>query len=96
LVKFKFAVGTLVRPKLIVTSSAVIGVKRSETNLEEDVFEIVAQRPYVTRLLTVGKAYKCKNTSDETHVEVFDEQDLAEVAVAVNADAANAADAASN
>ena len=80
LVKFKFAVGTLVRPKLIITSSEVIGVKRSETNLEKDVFEIITQRPYVTRLMTVGKAYKCRNINDEKHIEVFDEQDLAETA----------------
>ena len=80
LVKFKFAVGTLVRPKLIITSSEVIGVKRSETNLEKDVFEIITQRPYVTRLMTVGKAYKCRNINDKKHIEVFDEQDLAETA----------------
>ena len=80
-VQFKYPVGTLVRPKLIITSSEVIGVKHSETNLEQDVFEIVAHRPYVTRLLTVGKAYKCQNIKDPKHFEVFDEQDLAETIV---------------
>ena len=77
LVKFKFSVGSFVRPKLIVTSSEVVGNKRSETNLEQDVFVVKSLHPFVTRRLTVGKAYKCENTRDSS-IEVFDEHDLAE------------------
>ena len=77
LVNFKFSVGTFVRPKLIVTSSEVVGIKRSETNLEQDVFVVKSLHPFVTRLLTVGKAYRCENTRDGS-IEVFDEHDLAE------------------
>ena len=75
LVKFKFPVGSFVRAKLIVTSSAVLGLKRSETNLTRESFGIVAHVPYVAKDLSVGKAYQCKNLKSG-EVEIFDEQDL--------------------
>ena len=77
LVKFKFEVGTFVRPKLIVTSSAVVGNKRSEINLESDIFIVTSQCPYVNRRRGIGRAYRCTNLRDHT-VEVFEEDDLAE------------------
>ena len=77
LVNFKFSVGTIVRPKLIVTSSAVIGEKRSEINLEKDPFIIEEQLPYVNANWEIGNAYKCVNTRTR-EVEIFDEHDLAE------------------
>jgi hypothetical protein len=76
LVNFKFDVGQFVRPKLIVTSSEVIGNKTSETNLESDPFEIVRRLPYVTRGLTVGKLYVCKSLVDQS-IESFYEDDVA-------------------
>jgi len=77
LVNFKFPVGTFVRPKLLVTSSAVIGVKRSEVTLEDTVYAIVQQVPYTTHGHFVGKAYKCENLRNSS-TQIFDEHDLAE------------------
>lgn len=74
-VKFKFAVGSFVRAKLLITSSAAIGEKRSETNLTQTSFGIVDQIPYITKNLSVGIAYKCLDlkTGD---FEIFDEDDI--------------------
>ena len=47
LVNFKFSVGNVVQPKLLVTSSAVIGVKCSEVNLEQQAFIITEQIAYI-------------------------------------------------
>jgi len=77
LVKFKFPVGSVVRPKLIVTSSAVIGEKRSEINLEQDPFLIVEHIAYVNAQLEASPAYRCMNTHTREE-EIFDENDLAE------------------
>jgi hypothetical protein len=76
LVTFKFSVGDLVRPKLIITSSAVIGIKRSEITLEHQVYEIVKQLAYVTKAKTIGLAYRCRSLTDES-IQVFDQQDVA-------------------
>lgn len=75
LVKFKFPVGSFVRAKLVVTSSAVVGEKRSATNLTAESFGVVEQIPYVARDLSVGRAYKCRDLKSG-QVEIFDEQDL--------------------
>ena len=76
-IKFKYPVGSVVRPKLIVTSSAVIGEKRSEINLEKDPFVILEHIAYVNAQLEAAPAYRCINhhTREE---EIFDESDLAE------------------
>lgn len=74
-VTFKFPVGTYVRAKLIVTSSAVIGEKRSETNLTEEVFRIEEAFPHVTKRMTIGKSYKCVDVRTGQE-EIFDEDDL--------------------
>lgn len=76
LVNFSFNVGDLVRAKLIATSSDVIGNKRSEINLTTQVFVIKELVPYVTRKMTLGKAYKCFNVSTGD-VEIFQEDELA-------------------
>jgi hypothetical protein len=76
LVKFNFSVGSVVRPKLLATSSALIGVKRSEENLMQDRFRIEELVPYVARNYSVGRAYRCVNLKTR-QVEVFDEWDLA-------------------
>jgi hypothetical protein len=76
-VKFKYSVGDIVRPKLIVTSSAVIGEKRSEVNLEKDPFLITEQIAYVNRQLEAAPAYRCINQHTREE-EIFDEHDLAE------------------
>jgi hypothetical protein len=74
-VQFKYAVGIDVRPKLIATSSAVIGIKHSITNLEDTVFRIVEQIPYVTKRLGVGTSYLCIN-SRNGETKVFDENTI--------------------
>jgi len=77
MVSFKFPVGTVVRPKLLVTSSATVGEKRSEINLEANAFVVTEQVPYVNARKEVGRAYRCRN--ERTHTEeIFDENDLAE------------------
>jgi hypothetical protein len=78
LVDFKYPVGTFVRPKLLVTSSAVLGQKRSEVTLETTTFVILAKVPYTTRGFFVGKAYKCQNLEHKQKIQIFDERDLAE------------------
>ena len=81
LVKFKYSEGTVVRPKLLITSSAVIGEKRSEVNLEADPFVIFRQLAYANASHEVNRAYLCVNqTTGEA--EIFDEDDLAESVIA--------------
>lgn len=77
LVKFKFKIGSLVRPKLIVTSSELIGVKRSEIALESDLFQVVEQYAYLTAKYTQGIAYRCENLRTR-EIEVFDQDDVTE------------------
>lgn len=77
LVRFKYPVGTIVRPKLIVTSSAVIGEKRSEITLEEDAFVVTQQVAYVNARSEASRAYRCLNQRTKKE-EIFDENDLAE------------------
>lgn len=76
LVNFRFKIGDLVRAKLIATSSDVLGNKRSEINLTEEVFVIKNVVPYVTRKMTVGKAYKCYHTKTN-EIEIFQEDEIA-------------------
>ncbi len=67
----------MVQPKLLVTSSAVIGIKRSEVNLEQEAFVVTEQIAYMARNFKIARAYRCSNlaTGEE---ELFDEWDLAE------------------
>jgi len=76
LVKFAFAVGDVVRPKLIAISSAVIGIKRSEVTLSETRYTIQKQIPYVSGAFTIERAYECKSLVDDS-TEFFDESDIA-------------------
>lgn len=76
LVNFKYDVGTLVRAKLIATSSEVIGNKRSEKNLTDEIFVIEEQVPYVTKNMRVGVAYKCRDYGTTEKVEVFQEDKI--------------------
>ena len=75
LVKFKFPVGSFVRAKLLVTSAAAIGEKRSATNLTLQSFGIVEQIPYIAKDLSLGRAYKCRDLKSGD-IEIFDEKDL--------------------
>lgn len=74
--KFRFKVGDFVRAKLIITSSEVIGTKRSEITLNKEIFVVQRLLPYVSAQLTVENAYVCKSI-DTDNVDVFDENDLA-------------------
>jgi len=78
LVNFKYSIGTFVRPKLIVTSSAVIGVKRSQVTLEKIVFVITDQIAYVSADFHVMKAYRCSRIDTSDEIEIFDEADITE------------------
>ena len=74
---WKFTVGTKVRAKLVAVTSAVIGKKRSEENLTEELFIIEEKVPYVSRNMEVRKAYRCRNL-DTNRMEVFQEDEIAE------------------
>jgi len=76
-VNFLFSPGDLVRPKLLITSSALLGTKRSTLTLEEVVFQIVKQVAYLTPRYTVGKGYLCQRLNGRGASEYFDEDDLA-------------------
>lgn len=75
-VKYKYKVGDIVRPKSIVISSQVLGVKRSQVNLGSQTYIIISREPYVTQDLSVRPLYKCRNTN-YGDIEIFSEQDLA-------------------
>jgi len=72
---FKFSVGDYVRAKLIVTSSAAIGEKRSEDNLTDSCFKIVKAYTFITRRLGLGNEYLCVDTKSGEE-EKFQETDL--------------------
>jgi len=55
----------------------VIGVKRSEVNLEQQAFVITEQIAYLARNYKIGRAYRCSNLVTRGE-EIFDEWDLAE------------------
>ena len=74
-VKFKYSVGTEVRAKLLATSSQLLGVKHSETNLEDAIFRIVEAIPYVASDLSVGKSYRCIDVRSGQQ-EIFDQNDI--------------------
>lgn len=76
LMTFAFQIGNVVRAKLIATSSDVLGNKRSEINVTQQVFVIEEKVPYVTRKMTVGKAYKCRSLLTN-EVEIFQEDEIA-------------------
>lgn len=75
LIQFKYKVGTLVRAKLVATSSATVGEKRSEQSVTDETFVIKQHIPYVTRNMKIGKAYKCKQVGSR-HVEIFQEDEI--------------------
>jgi hypothetical protein len=86
LVKFKYPIGTFVQPKLLVTSLAVIGVKRFEVTLNDTVYAVLKHVPYNTHGHFVGKAYECLNVSSSSlstfnrqkykETEIFEERDI--------------------
>jgi hypothetical protein len=76
LVSFKYEVNDRVRAKLIATSSDVVGNKRSEQNVTDQVFVIEQKVPYVTRKMTIGKSYKVRSLATD-EVEIFQEDELA-------------------
>jgi len=77
LVDFRFAKGDFVRTKTVVTSSQVLGQKRSELTLDSDLYEVLDTLAYLTAAGTTGKAYRVVHvvTGQE---DTFDEHDLAE------------------
>lgn len=78
LVRFQFNLGDWVKAKTIVTSSAVIGEKRSVHHLTDETFLVVFRQAYVRKNLTIGKQYTCKeiHNDDRNLLHSFDEEDL--------------------
>lgn len=75
---YQFSVGTLVKAKLLVTSSAVLGTKRSTERLSQDLFAIEKRFLYVKKNLTLGELYACRNLSSQIN-EHFDSHDIVRV-----------------
>ena len=77
LIHFKFKVGNFVRQKLIASSSAVIGEKRSDIALGNTVFEITKRLAYISKALTPEPLYVVRNIQNFKDIESFDEQEIA-------------------
>jgi len=75
-VKFKFQVGDFVRPKLIVISSEVIGNKRSEKSLSDEVFVVLKQDLYLSKSRTIERFYLVKSL-DTGKKEEYSEDEIA-------------------
>ena len=80
LLNFKFKIGTFVRQKLIASSSAVIGEKRSDIALGDSVFVVKKQLAYVSKALTPEKLYVVENIKNSEDKEAFDEDEIVETA----------------
>lgn len=74
-VQFKYKIGDFVKAKTIVTSSSVLGEKRSTHQLTEETFLIVYQKPYINRNSEISCSYLCKDIKTE-FVHEFNEEDL--------------------
>ena len=81
LLNFKFKVGFFVRQKLIASSSAAIGEKRSDIALGDTVFVVKRLLAYVSKALTPEKLYIVENVQDSQDKEAFDEDEIAETNV---------------
>jgi hypothetical protein len=77
LIHFKFKEGDFVRQKIISSSSAVIGEKRSDISLGNTVFEITKLLAYISKALTPEPLYIVKNIKNPKDTEAFDEDEIA-------------------
>lgn len=76
-IDFKFKLGDQVRTKLLLSSSQVIGNKRSEISLDpKTLFEITEFVPLQTRDLHLKPGYRCREVS-YGYPEIFAEEDIA-------------------
>jgi hypothetical protein len=78
LLNYKYPVGTYVRQKLLASSSAAIGEKRSDIALGEPVFVVTKQLAYVSKALTPEPLYIVENIRNRKDTEAFDEDEIAE------------------
>lgn len=79
LVNYQFKVGDFVRQKLIASSSAAIGEKRSDIALGDKVFVVKKLLSYVSKALTAEPLYVVENIYDPSETEAFDEDEIAKV-----------------
>ncbi len=77
LIHYKFKEGDFVRQKLIASSSAAIGEKRSDIALGNTVFQIKKRLAYVSKALTAEPLYIVTNIQNSQDTEAFDEQEIA-------------------
>jgi len=82
--KYQYPLGTHVKAKLVVTSSAVLGTKRSTQHLSDETFIITQQRLYVKKNQSVGELYGCKEIDANGSIvskklEHFDGNDIAPI-----------------
>ena len=78
LLDFKYQVGSFVRQKLVASSSAAIGEKRSDVALGNTVYEVKRLQAYVSKALTPEKLYIVVNVDNSADQEAFDEDEIAE------------------
>jgi hypothetical protein len=77
LIKYAFQVGDLVRQKLVASSSAAIGEKRSDTALGNKIFKVVKLLAYVSKALSPEPLYLVENIKNPKEKEAFDEDEIA-------------------
>ncbi len=77
LIKYAFKVGDLVRQKLVASSSAAIGEKRSDTALGNKIFQVVKLLAYVSKALSPEPLYLVENIKNPKEKEAFDEDEIA-------------------
>ncbi len=77
LVKYAFKIGDLVRQKLVASSSAAIGEKRSDTALGNKILKVVKLLAYVSKALTPEPLYLVENIKNPKEKEAFDEDEIA-------------------
>ena len=73
--RYTFNVGDFVRQKLIASSSKVLGEKRSEKTLGDDVFIITALDAYISTRYTIEPLYKCQSIYTDK-IDTFDEWEI--------------------
>jgi len=79
---YQYPLGARVKAKLVVTSSAVLGTKRSTQHLSDETFVIAQRRLYVKKNHSVGELYGCKQIREDgvivsKRLEHFDGNDIA-------------------
>ena len=81
-IDFKYRIGDKVRTKLLLSSSQVIGNKRSQISIDpKSLFQIKEYVPFVTQDLHLRPGYRCLEVN-YGDLQFFAEEDIALVEIA--------------